>query len=306
MADAIRNGIQPRTIVSKAAKFTFYPVVAPSTLMDASFDALSKHGLKGGIMRVPFEYLRRDGVTLVGFVLFYENVGGSPVAAFKFYVLPNVENREFQEATARPPRTDGILVYVDAVPDNNALTGYGASDFSIRFGEREGAHYLRVTDVSNMMVQLRELSERTGRPIAELEILGHGMPGSIEIGSQQLSASSMKAVQGSAIPFAKDATIRLQSCLLGANFRGPLGQPGETFMKGLGDALLNEGGEVMASNHVIYVTDHFPKSARTTERSWGETFSRMAMEPLDLAVTTGMELIKSNDGDYRTIRIERD
>ncbi len=303
IAESIRHGMQPKVIATKTGKFVLYPTIAPLHLISITTRTLTQHGLTKDLVQIPFEYLKQDGTTILGFVLFTQAVEKTPIKAAEYYLLPKNTNGKFEDDTSNTPRSDGTLVYVDAIPDNNSLTGYGESDFNTRFSKRDGAYYVRVSSVSNMMQQLQDLSQQTGKPIGELEILGHGLPGSISIGNEKLTSSKMYKVDGYGIPFAKDATIRLQSCFLGANFRGPLGKPGEDFMNSLGRSLLNHGGTVIASNHIIYVTDHFPKSAKKYHEPWLETYWDMVLQPLEATIIAAIDALKTSDGSYRKVRI---
>jgi hypothetical protein len=303
ITESLRAGMRPKVVLTDAGKFIFYPTLAPLRILSIAAKTLKKHGLKKGLVRVPFEYIKQDGTTVLGFALFTQLNGGTPIQVAEYFLFPTNRNGNFEEDTKTAPRTDGILVYVDAVPDHNILAGYGKSDFDVRFSDRDDAYYIHTKNVSDMMRQLRSLSLKIGQPIAELEILGHGFPGLIGIGDEPLASENMDKVSGNQIPFAKNATIRLQSCLVGANSKISSGKVGDKFMSVFGSTLLNHGGTVIASNHVILVTDHFPKNAQKYHEPWMESYRNMALEPLEAAMLASIEILKTDDGRYRKVRI---
>ncbi|MBI3544396.1 MAG: hypothetical protein HY075_14080 [Deltaproteobacteria bacterium] len=304
LKDATRRGLKPRVIAAKVGKFLVYPTLAPYRLWKTFSDV---HGIVGQrtALAFPLEYVRRDGLTVVGFLIFLAVAPGSPLEMLEFYLLPKNKNDDFEKDTAVPPRSDGILVYVDAVPDDNELAGYGENDFKLRFKPRDGAYYIHATGIENMMSQLAALSRGTGKPIAELEILAHGMPGEMSIGGETLSvwrAGSLGSrVEG--LRFAKDATIRLQSCFVGANFESTTGKSGENFMTELGRSLLTDGGTVIASNRIIYVTDHFPSAVQRNHKSLPEAYFDKAMVPLEAVIRVGLSAFETGNEPYRRVAI---
>ena len=105
--------------------------------------------------------------------------------------------------------------------------------------------------------------------------------------------------------FAKNATVRFLSCSLGANYRWD--KTGENFMKNFGEKLLNNGGEVIASNYTVFATDHFPKSAhKGPVKKWYENYFDLAVtETLTLPILGAMDALETNDGPYRKVKIEQ-
>jgi hypothetical protein len=303
IAKSLRGGIRPTEVVAKFGKFIFYPSIAPVRILYITGQTLKQHGLKKGLTRVPFEYIRKDGTTVLGFALFTQLADGTPLHVAEFLLPPTNRNGDFEEDTKVAPRADGILVYVDAMPDDNAFAGYGKNDFNERFFYRDDTYYVHAKNVSDMMHQIRNLTLSTGRPIAELEIFSHGLPGSVSIGHEKFTAADMSKIGGFQVPFAKDATIRFQSCLVGANFKGALGNRGENFMNDFGRSLLTHGGTVVASNHIILVIDHLPRTPHKNHKPWTQSFWEKFKEPQEAAIVAGIEVLKTDDGRYRKVRI---
>jgi len=299
---SIKKGLKPKVLLRKAGKFLIYPSIAPHKLYSTVTEQSAKGGWKG-LARVPLEYLRKDGLTALGYVAFYQAVGGTPIEVINFYGFSKNENGDFERDTAIPERKDGITVYVDGVQDANGLAGYGEKDFKLRFEKREGAVYIHARDSKDMMEQIKKATADAGKPVAELEILGHGLPGTIKIGGSTLNSNSLSLVEGYSVPFAKDALIRVQSCYLGANLKGDLGKPGETFMNGLGTRLLNQGGKVVASNRIVYVTENFTEQDQKTPKGGFERAVEVYAQPLELLMHAGFEAALDLDEPYREVVI---
>ncbi len=300
--ESIRKGLKPKVVLLKAGKFFFYPTVMPNRILDTAAKLVAEKGWKG-LASVPFEYIRKDGLTAVGFAVFYKTLEGTPIEMADFHFFTKNENGEFLRDTAVPERKDGITVYVDGVPEGNVLYGYGEKDFRTRFEKRDGAVYIHAKDPKDMMKQMEWASAKAGKPIAELEILGHGMPGMMEIGGETLNSESLPSLEGRVVPFAKDALIRIQSCKLGANYRFGLGKPGENFMNGLGTRLLNEGGKVVASNRIIYVTGNFSEKDQKTPDTWVERVVDIYSEPFSFLTHAAFEVLLEQQDPYREVAI---
>jgi len=76
-------------------------------------------------------------------------IGGTPVSAALFYLLPKNENIDYMKETETPDRTDGLRVYVDAIPNDNILHGFGEGDSEERFRKKSG-YYLHPANTRDM------------------------------------------------------------------------------------------------------------------------------------------------------------
>ena len=300
LLDQVKNGFKPKEVAGNLGKFLFYPTVAPLNLFGTAAEVAVKRGKKE-LWRVPFEYIKKDGLIAAGYITTYQVIGGTPVSAALFYLLPKNENIDYMKETETPDRTDGLRVYVDAIPNDNILHGFGEGDFEERFRKKSG-YYLHPANTRDMMEQLAALSEKTGKPIAQMEVLGHGAPGMIELGKDHLGVSTLSLLDHKKVPFVKDAEIRFQSCFLGANLRCNIGKPGEDFVRGFGEKLMKNGGMVTASNRIIYVMNFSDEQMKSPER-WYETAAHLWLEPLEAAMITGTNLMIDTREPYRKVKI---
>jgi hypothetical protein len=274
-----KEGVRPKTIPGRLGKFLIYPTMGPLHLIAIATEIGVNRGKKE-LWRVPFEYLKKDGLTAVGYITTFQLLDGSPISAAEFYLLPKNENLSYLSETETPERTDGLRVYIDAVPEDNVLNGYGEIDFEGRFKKGSGV-YIHPKNTRDMIEKLAELNKKTGKTIAQVEILGHGGPGVLELGKDILDQNKLNLLhEGPEVSFSKNAEIRFQSCFLGANLKCNLGKPGEDFIRGFGEKLLKNGGTVTASNRVIYVMN-FSHEQSHYQTPWHETAMNLFLQPLE-------------------------
>ena len=74
-------------------------------------------------------------------------------------------------------------------------------------------------------------------------------------------------------------------------------------MKNFGHALLDQGGTVVASNRIIYVTDHFPQSVRKAHKSPFEIWYEMSGEPVSFLADLVMDGIYNQNERYQKVEI---
>lgn len=290
----------PIQIAKEAGTFIFYPAVAPVRILDVVAETVLEN--RKAAVWIPFEYVKKDGIRIAGVAVTYAVFGGSPSEVATYFIFPHNLASDFQSQLDNSERTDGITIYVDGVPEQDTLAGFGEADFQRRFSQQQNAFYIHPRSASEMMGQIQAIAENTGKPIARLEILGHGSPGKIQIGSSSVSAANSSLFSLLKGKFAPKREVRFQSCSLGASFLDA--RLGEDFLKAIGSSALDQGGSVFASNHTVYVDQPFEPKYRkpAAERAFEELLS-----PLQFFITSARETGKvfgsGNEGSYRRIEI---
>lgn len=146
----------------------FYPTIAPFRLVKFIDKMTSKNFTK-----IPFEFIKQDGAYIAGYAVLIET---------ELHPLMLLEKtgwimKEFSAKTKS--KSDEVVVYIDGVPKDNDLYGFGKYyDFKTRvLKESSRAFFYRPGKLADIETELKRISREQGK-IGRLEILGHGVSGS--------------------------------------------------------------------------------------------------------------------------------
>ncbi len=283
-------------IIGGAAKLMFYPTVAPFSVFKAIDKALAQNNGFKNFYKIPFEYIKQDGGYLLGYATLIQTQL-HPLMLFEKQATISFD--EFTNKTDK--KNSGITVYMDGIPNDNDLYGFGEYDFKSRVKLKSGqAIYYRPKDVADIKITLEKISREYGK-ISRLELLGHGISGLMQINNSSLNSDSIKNLKLTNV-FNKNGEIKLISCLVGSN--NTTNHTGENFMYDLGKAFLSEGGRVVAATKIISVNHHnFPEDKRKYDPTIMESYWKHFSYPFKMAILLGMELFANDKSDIRTVTI---
>jgi hypothetical protein len=150
------------------------------------------------------------------------------------------------------------VLYVDAIPEGDRLEGFAEFYFQKQYqplADKDKV-FLKVASLDGLVESLQALQARQ-ETFDRIEIMGHGSPGKIHIGKDELSEKNLAKLNEAKIQIAKPAAeLRMVSCSMGAI--NPLGGNGEQLLAGLGTSLLPEGGTAFAATKDILAAKIIP------------------------------------------------
>jgi hypothetical protein len=224
-----------RSIRGDFGKMLLYPVFGPFSLIAEAKATLSEGGLKS-VWKVPFRFIRKDGAVIVGAFTIGYVMGRFSIDQTDF----DEQTVDFEDQLGRRP-----YVYVDFIGDDDNLSGVPEFYFKNHPAHYPKTHFIRAKNFSDAIQQIHEI-ERTDGPIYGLQFFGHGVPGEIAHGDEDLTPELNELSRaGQRLALAPGGKIKLNSCTLG------LGDKGDAFIHKLGRVFLPQGGDIYSARVAI-------------------------------------------------------
>lgn len=234
------------TLLYGPSGFAVKTVLTANRFLRKESGKLNAKGKKIIVWKTPLEVAQgagKEALLLTGYTMLVLNEA-DPVSLTNKVIAPPVALSQLQsyveENLELPP---GPHLVVDGVPKGNVLDGVIEADLETRRTPERKHYYQHVDKIEGIVEALQSAKDISGgKPVAYLEIMGHGAPGTMQIGKDLLNDSTVSRLQARGL-MAPGATIKLVSCQVGRDFT----DEGSLFMAQLGHNLLDRGGHVVGS-----------------------------------------------------------
>lgn len=206
------------------------------------------------------ETAHEDFRYLVGYFLLYAGLRRLDKTFFHI----DVDDYDAASGAKMKPNPKKVL-YLSSVPEGDKLTGFPEFHFEQHYGGHPDAHFVLFTNLDDLIAKLSTLPQDSS--FDRIEIFMHGNRNKVYAADKtKIRPKDLDRLLDAKLNIAAaGADIRFVSCSL-ARGRPFNPKSSETFIRGFGNALLPQGGQVVAASKTISVVDSYVPPQHWSDR----------------------------------------